>query len=87
FTADMVQKVIDGITSVISKAIDTVNMAKEFVNQLKAEVVNAVAGFVLWAWEKVSPGFAYASAHPVIKVDTYKLRNYAERLKSVNRRL
>jgi hypothetical protein len=32
-------------------------------------------------------GYRYASANPLIKVDTYKLRNYADRLDGINRRI
>lgn len=40
-----------------------------------------------WIINKVSSVGDYASANPQITVDTYKLRNYAQRLQTANRRI
>ncbi len=40
-----------------------------------------------WYNRNLNAGYKYASANPQISVDTYKLRNYAQRLQSVNRRI
>ena len=52
------------------------------------------AGYMLYnwlkkAWQKVNNrhGVQYAAANPHFKVDTDRLRNYATRLSSVNKRL
>jgi hypothetical protein len=87
FTADMVQKLIDGVTTVIAAVLEAANMAKEYVNTIIAKVVEVFTEFISWARKHLNPGYGYASAHPFIKVDTQKLRNYAERLNSVNKRL
>ncbi|SDM84996.1 Mbeg1-like protein [Bacillus sp. OK048] len=87
FTADMVQKLIDGVTAVIAAVLEAANMAKEFVNKIIANVGDVITGFISWAKMQLNPGYKYASAHPLIKVDTQKLRNYAQRLSTVNKRL
>ena len=40
-----------------------------------------------WYNRNFNAGYKYASANPQISVDTYRLRNYAQRLQSVNRRI
>jgi hypothetical protein len=87
FTADMVQKLIDGVTTVIASVLEAANMAKEYINTIVSKVVEVFTEFISWARKHLNPGYGYASAHPFIKVDTQKLRNYAERLNSVNKRL
>lgn len=37
--------------------------------------------------KKISSGYKYASANPYISLDTYKLTQYAQRLRNVNKRL
>ncbi|CEG28525.1 DUF2974 domain-containing protein [Bacillus sp. B-jedd] len=57
---------------------------KDFLIEFTATLINTVT-FVF----KVStnPGFNYAVRHPRIKVDTYKLRHYGQRLKNINKQL
>jgi hypothetical protein len=86
-TADMVQKLIEGVTTVIAAVLEAANMAEEFINEIIAKVVEVFTEFTSWARKFFNPGYRYASSHPFIKVDTQKLRNYAERLNAVNNRL
>jgi hypothetical protein len=87
FTADMVQKLIDGVTTVIAAVLEAANMAKEFINQVIAKVVEVFTEFTSWARKIFNPGYRYASSHPYIKIDTQRLSEYAQRLSTVNRRL
>ncbi len=81
---DLVQKFVENITKTINQ-----------IHSLSIELKNALIDFAAAIVDNVSTcfkmtfnsGFRYALAHPIIKVDTYKLRNYAERLESVNRRI
>jgi hypothetical protein len=87
FVADMGQKLIDGITAIVKTALETYHMAKETVSKIVAEVNRVVTNFISWIKKGINAGYRYASQNPVIKVDTYKLRNYADRLQSVNSRI
>lgn len=87
FTADMVQKLIDGVTTVIAAVLEAANMAKEFINNVIAKVVEVFTEFTSWARKLFNPGYRYASSHPYIKIDTQRLREYAQRLSTVNKRL
>ncbi|TDL71154.1 DUF2974 domain-containing protein [Rhodococcus qingshengii] len=87
FTADMVQKLIDGVTTVIAAVLEAANMAKEFINQVIAKVVEVFTEFTSWARKLFNPGYRYASSHPFIKIDTQRLREYSQRLSTVNTRL
>jgi hypothetical protein len=87
FTADMVQKLIDGVTTVIAAVLEAANMAEEFINSIIAKVVEVFTEFTSWARKLFNPGYRYASSHPYIKIDTQRLSEYAQRLSTVNRRL
>jgi hypothetical protein len=53
---------------------------------MKAATIAAVNRFIA-AVRSLSAGGRYAAANPQIKVDTYKLSNYAARIQDVNRRI
>lgn len=86
-TQDLAQQFIDGIKSLVVSALEAYNVANAFVNQLMAEIENVLSDFISWVRKGLSGGYRYASNHPVIKVDTYKLRDYAQLIDSVNKRL
>jgi hypothetical protein len=87
FTADMVQKLIDGVTTVIAAVLEAANMAKEFINTIIAKIGEVFTEFTSWARKLFNPGYRYASSHPFIKIDTQRLREYSQRLSTVNTRL
>jgi len=62
-------------------------VAKELCGIIINAINNFVNGLKQWVKENLNPGYKYAMANPVIKVDTYKLRSYADRLEQVNRRI
>lgn len=74
--------------------IDLAEEIKEFGKQIYSYCVNLAKtveqfGEKLSEWynSNFNSGYKYASANPTILVDTYKLRSYATRLNSVNRRV
>lgn len=81
------------IANILDFAIDTVDKLVEFskkvrdcLSQMKAATIAAVNRFIA-AVRSLSAGGRYAAANPQIKVDTYKLSNYAARIQDVNRRI
>lgn len=98
FTDDYLEALKDGAVALYEAIVD---MGKKIVGKLKelgekAEkfeiaVAKAVQDFAdrvkTWLNKNVNPGYKYANAHPLVKVDTQNLRNYAQRLKVVNKRL
>lgn len=76
---------IDFVIDVVN-GIDISEKIMKFVTEIKEALVNAINTI----FEKIkasSAGVKYATANPQIVVDTFKLSNYAERLKRVNSRI
>ena len=84
---ELAQQFIDGINTLILDALEAYNVAAAFVNKLMADIQSVLSDFISWVRNGLNSGYRYASEHPVIKVDTYKLRDYAQRLESVNKRI
>lgn len=84
---DRGQKLIDGITAIVKNALETYHLAKETVIRIIAEVNRVVTNFITWVKKGINTAYRYALQNPHIMVDTDKLRNYAERLLSVNSRI
>lgn len=63
------------------------NDVKDFVNDLKNFLSSTVNKAKDWYNRNLNAGYKYASANPQITVDTYKLRNYAQRLQRINGRI
>lgn len=81
---EKVRKFVDNVKKTIN-AITTLSVkTKEFLTDFIVELVNKVSVAFKMA---SNPGYRYAVTHPLIKVDPYKLRNYADRLKHVNQKL
>lgn len=60
---------------------------KEFAVEIRDCFVKFISEAKDWFNRKFNAGYKYALANPQISLDTYKLRNYAQRLQSVNKRL
>ncbi len=85
---EIVYEVVMGIVDAICTAIEAVyTWAKETYQQLKEAVVSLINKVKKWMKNLFSPGEAYAEANPTVKLDTYKLSTYAQRLQSVNKRI
>jgi hypothetical protein len=87
--------IIKGLTELAMKVVDFAKQTIDAIKHIAHEVKEKIKGFISdvannisnWFKENFNAGYKYASANPVITVDTYKLRNYAQRLESINRRL
>lgn len=75
------------ITECIEKLKQLAEMAVELTTKLIAGFEKALNDLKNWFNTNFNPGFQYATAHPELKVDTYKLRNYAQQLQSINNRI
>lgn len=82
----------------IGKAIDLAILAAEKVKQLGQKckeltekfvkgVENSINKLQSWVNSVLNPGSVAASSTPVISLDTYKLRLYADRIQAVNNRV
>lgn len=60
---------------------------KEITKEIVAFIDNGVEKIRDWYNKHFNGGFQYATEHPQIKVDTFKLRDYASRICDVNRRI
>lgn len=73
----------------------TVVKLGEKLRDLSVEIYSKVSGFISstvstlsnWANRNLNYGYQYASANTIIRLNTYSLRDYAERLKKVNNKL
>lgn len=81
---DLVMAVVDTICEAVAKAY---NWAKEKYQQFKETVKSFINKAKNWFKNNFNNGYKYANSHPQIKVDTYKLRDYASRIYDVNRRI
>ncbi|MBQ7064620.1 MAG: DUF2974 domain-containing protein [Firmicutes bacterium] len=60
---------------------------KQVYEQAKLAITHIVNGIKQWCKENFDKGYKYATSHPFIVVDTYRLRNYAQRIQNVQNRL
>lgn len=65
---------------------DKIEITKTFLENIYVSVVEGLKTVAEWI-RTHSAGYNYSSSHPVFTVDTYKMRDYADRLAKVNRRL
>ena len=81
------EAIADGITRFVEFELSMVQFASELVNKIVEGVIEEIKGLVSWANNTFNVGYIYAHANPYIKINTYKLRSYADRLAMVNRRI
>lgn len=84
--AVIIANIFDMVTDFIDKIRDVSAAIKRWASELKDafwNVIRGVSGYLT----QLSYGGRYAAANPQIKVDTYKLSNYASRIQDVNRRI
>lgn len=94
----MLEALKDGAVVLFEKMVE---IGEKLVNALKnlgekaaklsiaaAQAVYKIVETVKNWWNKhFNEGYKYATAHPLIQVDTHKLQTYAHRLEGVNKRL
>lgn len=81
---DLAMAVVDTICEAVAKAY---NWTKEQYQRFKDAVVSFISKARNWFRSNFNNGYKYAEANPYVKLDTYKLSNYAQRLWDVNRRI
>lgn len=84
---EMGQKLADGIQSLMSMALAAQKFTQELRSEIIAGVINVIISLSSWIYKNLNSGYRYATSHPVVKVDTNKLQDYAQRLQSINRRI
>lgn len=84
---DVVQAVADGIGKIVGTVVATMKLVAETAKKVVDAVVGAVKKLFSWFKKSVNVGAKYAASHPYIRVNTYKLRYYADRLASINSRV
>lgn len=82
----IVANIIDFCIDFVNKIQDISEKVKQFVSDVKDAFVYAVNKIVAW-YKSHTAGYKYANANPQITVDTYKLKNYAQRIAQVNTRI
>lgn len=82
----IIANIMDFCTDLVDKIKDVSEKNKQFFSNVKEAVISAVDKIAAW-YKCHTVAFKYANANPQIVVDTYKLKTYAQRLQSVNKRL
>lgn len=82
-----IEKFKEAVQRVAEFFFDVKEKVKQFINDFKELVQTTVKKVKNWYDRNFNKGYKYATANPQIKVDTYKLVSYAQRLQSVNRRI
>ena len=77
---DIIHVAVDVIKSVIDKIKGVVDGAVDFLKK-------CIDGLSTWFNKTFNKGYRYAEDHPEIKIDTAQMRNFAQRLQAVNRRI
>lgn len=86
-TIEVVRAVVNGIVDVVKEAISLVKLAGDLANRIIEGVAAKITGLINWAKSGLKSMFKGNSFNQNIQVNTYKLRLYADRLASVNRRI
>ena len=84
---DMLEDAKKVISYLEGKVKEFINVAKDAWNTFVDNAKILYKSVTEWIYKTFNTGYKYATSNPIIKVDTHKLRNYADRLESVNRRL
>lgn len=81
---DLVLTVIDALCDAVEQIY---KWGKEIVDELRDATIKFVNGLKDWFNKNFNNGYMYAEAHPCVKLDTQRLRTYAQRLSNVNRKI
>lgn len=85
--AEAIKNKLETVWNFVSDQIeDKIKIVKMFLDNIYVSVVEGLKTVAEWI-RTHSAGYRYSSSHPVFTVDTYKMRDYADRLAKVNRRL
>lgn len=78
---------IDNIIEIISEIKMCGATCEEYTARVILWIEESIDNIEEWWSENFTTGGQYSELNPQIRVDTYKLRNYAYRLENVNRRI
>lgn len=78
---------IDFAIAAKEKLVELGEKCKEITGRFVALVDNSIRNLRSWYNKTFNGGFKYALSHTQISVDTFRLRDYANRLYNVNRRI
>ena len=84
YTYEFIEYIINEAAEAVTKFC---SWLKDKADELKAFISKGLDYLKNWFNNNLNVGYKYASSNPQIKVDTYKLRSYAQRLQSVNSRI
>lgn len=90
-TASETVKIVNGILYILSPFIDLAFIALKIEHAIIGTIINGIAdiikGLSAWINENFNAGYRYSTENPYIKLSTYKLRNYADRIAAVNSKI
>lgn len=84
---DVPELAVQFINDVAVKLEKIKNAARDFIDSVKGYANKIYSSLVNWYHANLNAGYKFAIANSDIKVNTYLLRDYANRLASVNRRV
>lgn len=79
-------KILDSMIDKINRLIEVTKKIKDCISKIKDATVVTI-NKIIAKIKSLSPGSKYATSNPQIILDTYKLKNYAQKLQSINRRI
>lgn len=82
----LLANIVDFAIDTINKIVEISGKIEQFITDIREAVVAAI-NKIIAKLKSMSDGYEEATANPQIIVDTYKLNNYAQRLRSVNTRI
>ena len=77
----------EAVINVVKTIIEVKEKFEEFVKGFNEFVQTTVTKLKNWINSKLNSGYKQAIANPQITIDTYKLRDYAQRLQRINGRI
>ena len=77
----------EAVISVVETIIEIKEKVEDFIKGFSEFVQAVVSKLKNWYNRNFNAGYKYASANPLVKVDTYKLRDYASKIYDVNGRI
>lgn len=91
FVVQDIPNMIEVFEKAMGKFLDLIDEAKEIIKEIKSQLkqfINSVKNsFTNWYNKHFNAGYKYATNNPYVELNTAKLRDYANRLWAVNRRI
>ncbi len=85
---EIVYEFLETVVNVIADAVKEIcDWVAEKYQEFKDFIAKGLAAAKEWLNKTFNAGYKYAEANPYIRLDTYNLSRYADRLRSVNNRI